>query len=55
MDLARAKAQEGEREADAVAPRDELLGEEDYAERAEEVKRPRDRPRDQQGCKAALR
>jgi hypothetical protein len=55
MDLTEAEAKKGEREADAVAGGDELLGEQDYADRAEQVQRPGDGPRDQQGCEAALR
>jgi hypothetical protein len=55
MDLANAKAQEGQRKADAVATGDELLGEQDDADRAEQVQRPGDGPRDQQGGKRALR
>jgi hypothetical protein len=55
MDLMEAEPKKREREADAVAGGDELLGEEDDADRAEQVERPRDRPRDQQGCEAALR
>jgi len=55
VDLAEAKAQERQREADAVTTGDELLGEEDDADRPEQIQRPRDRPRDQQGCEAALR
>ena len=42
-----AKAEKGERKADAVAGGDELLGEEDDADGAEQVQRPRDRPCDQ--------
>jgi hypothetical protein len=48
--LANAKAQKRQREADAVTARDELLREENDADRAEQIQRPRDRPRDQQGC-----
>ena len=55
MDLVEAEAKKGEREADAVAGSDELLGEEDDADGAKEVQRPRDGPRDEQGCEAALR
>jgi hypothetical protein len=55
MGLVDAKAQKGQRKADAVTTGDELLGEKDYADRAEQVQRPRDRPRDQQGGKRALR
>jgi hypothetical protein len=55
MDLMEAEAKKGEREADAIAGGDELLGEEDCAERAEQIQRPRDRPCDEQGCEAALR
>jgi hypothetical protein len=55
MDLVETEAKKGEREADAVAGGDELLGEEDDADRAEQVERPGDRPRDQQGGKRALR
>ena len=55
MDLVEPEAKKREREADAVAGGDELLGEEDDADGAEEVQRPRDRPRDQQGGKRALR
>jgi len=50
MDLANAEAQEGQREADAITPGDELLREENDANRAEQVQRPGDGPRDQQGC-----
>jgi hypothetical protein len=49
------EAEEGQREPDAIARGDELLGEQDDADWAEQVERPRDRPRDQQGCEAALR
>jgi hypothetical protein len=55
MDLAEAETKKGKREADAVAGGDELLGEEDDADSAEQVQRPRDGPRDQQGCEATLR
>jgi len=55
VDLAEAEAQERQREADAVTTGDELLGEQDDADRAEQVQRPGDGPRDQQGCEAALR
>jgi hypothetical protein len=55
MRLANAKAQEREREADAVATGDELLGEQDDAGRAEEIQRPGDGPRDEQGGERALR
>jgi hypothetical protein len=55
MRLANAKAQERQREADAVATGDELLGEQDDAGRAEQVQRPGDRPRDQQGGERPLR
>ena len=55
MDLANAKAQKGQREADAVTTGDELLGEQDYADRTEQVQRPRDRPCDEQGGERALR
>jgi hypothetical protein len=55
MDLMEAEPKKGEREADAVAGGDELLGEEDDADGAEEIQRPGDGPRDQQGCEAALR
>jgi hypothetical protein len=50
MDLANAEAQKGQRKADAVTAGDELLGEQDYADRAEEIQRPGDGPRDQQSC-----
>jgi hypothetical protein len=50
MGLANAKAQKGQREADAITTGDELLGEQDDADRAEQVQRPGDGPRDQQGC-----
>ena len=49
MDLADSEAQEREREADAERRRGELLGEENQPDLAEEVERPADRPRDQQG------
>jgi hypothetical protein len=55
VDLAEAKAQKRQREADAVTPGDELLGEQDDPDRAKQVQRPGDGPRDQQGCKRALR
>jgi hypothetical protein len=50
-----AEAKKGEREADAIAGGDELLGEEHDADGAKKVQRPRDGPRDQQGGEAALR
>jgi hypothetical protein len=53
--LANAKAQKRQREADAVTTGDELLGEEDYADCAEQIQRPRDRPCDEQGGERALR
>jgi hypothetical protein len=43
-----------QREADAERRGGELLGEEDQPDLAEEVERPPDRPRDQQGREAAL-
>jgi hypothetical protein len=46
--------QEREREADAERCRGELFGEENQPDLAEEVERPPDRPRDEQGRKAAL-
>ena len=53
--LLNAEAQKGQREADAVTTGDELLGEQDDADRAEQVQRPGDGSRDQQGGEAALR
>jgi hypothetical protein len=47
MRLPEAEAQVGEGEADAVRGGGELLVEEDEAERAKEVERPGDRPRDE--------
>ena len=55
MDLLEAEAKKGERKADAVTTGDELLGEQDYADRAEQIQRPRNRPCDEQGRKGALR
>ena len=55
MGLANAKAQERQREADAVATGNELLGEQDDADRAEQIQRPGDRPGDEQGGQRALR
>jgi hypothetical protein len=47
--------EKGQREADTERRRGELLGEEDQPDLAEEVERPPDRPRDQQGRQRALR
>jgi hypothetical protein len=42
------KSEKGQREADAVARGDELLGEEDDADLPEKIQRPEDRPCDQE-------
>jgi hypothetical protein len=43
VDFPEAKADEGEREADAVGGGGELLGEEDEPDRPEKIQRPGDR------------
>jgi hypothetical protein len=55
VNLAKAEAEKRDGQADAVARGDELLGEEDDPDGAEQVQRPRDRPCDEQGGKRALR
>jgi hypothetical protein len=54
VDLREAEAKEGERQADRVRRRGELLGEQDQPDRPEQVQRPGDRPRDQQGRERRL-
>jgi hypothetical protein len=53
--LLEAEAEERQREADAVARGDELLGEKDYADLPKQIQRPEDRPCDQQGREEPLR
>jgi hypothetical protein len=48
------EAQKRQREADAERSRGELLGEENQPDLAEQVERPPDRPRDQQGRQDTL-
>jgi hypothetical protein len=55
MDLADTKTQKRQRKADTVTTGNELLGEQDHADRAEQIQRPRDRPCDEQGGERALR
>ncbi len=52
--LVEAKAQEREREADAVGASGELLGEQHQADRPEQIQRPGDRPRDEERGQRSL-
>lgn len=54
MGFFESEAEKSEREADAERGGGELLGEENQPDLAEEVERPPDRPRDQQGRQDAL-
>jgi hypothetical protein len=55
MDFRESKTKERERKADAERGGGELLCEENQPDLAEEIERPPDRPRDEQGRKASLR